>query len=337
MTIYDIAREAGVSASTVSRVINNKTGIKESTRKKVQELLEKYNYTPDIAARGLVMQASKFIGILIEDIRVSHHTESAYVIEQEMTRQGYTCITFSTGVDSKQKAHYIEILEQRRVEGAIFIGSMFGTDEVRKSVEQHLSNIPVVVVNGTLELPNTYSVLIDEERGTEECVDLLIRKGRKQLAYLMDMASPANEKKNRGFCTGMLRNGMESAGHLIYTEIDGTTDPRSSVERGASETAELLRRMPDVDGILCATDMLAIGCIQELKRQHIAVPEQVAVIGVDNTLYGELCTPSLTTLDNKLGEVRLAAVNILLDVLQNRPVSHKLMLLTEIIQRESSE
>lgn len=336
MTIYDIAREAGVSASTVSRVINNKAGIKESTRKKVQKLLDEYNYTPDVAARGLVTQASKFIGILIEDIRVSHHTESAYVIEQEMTRQGYTCITFSTGADSKRKAQYIEILEQRRVEGAIFIGSMFGTEEVRQSVEQHLSNIPVVIINGALDLPNTYSVLIDEERGTEECVALLTQKGRKQLVYLMDVATPANEKKNRGFCTGMLRSGLKSAGHSIYAEVDGTTGPRSSVERGRCETTELLKQMPDVDGILCATDMLAIGCMQELKAHGIAVPEQVAVIGVDNTLYGQLCTPALTTLDNKLGEVSLAAANMLLDVLQERPVSHKLMLLTEIIQREST-
>ena len=228
MTIYDIAREAGVSASTVSRVINNKAGIKESTRKKVQKLLDEYNYTPDVAARGLVTQASKFIGILIEDIRVSHHTESAYVIEQEMTRQGYTCITFSTGADSKRKAQYID------------------------------------------------------------------------------------------------------------AEVDGTTGPRSSVERGRCETAELLKQMPDVDGILCATDMLAIGCMQELKAHGIAVPEQVAVIGVDNTLYGQLCTPALTTLDNKLGEVSFAAANMLLDVLQDRPVSHKLMLLTEIIQRETT-
>ena len=85
MTIYDIAREAGVSASTVSRVINHKPGIKESTRQRVQELLERYHYTPDVSARGLVTQASRFIGILIEDIRVEHHTESAYVLEQAMT------------------------------------------------------------------------------------------------------------------------------------------------------------------------------------------------------------------------------------------------------------
>lgn len=129
-----------------------------------------------------------------------------------MTRQGYTCITFSTGADSKRKAQYIEILEQRRVEGAIFIGSMFGTEAVRQSVEQHLSNTPVVIVNGALDLPNTYSVLIDEERGTEECVALLTQKGRKQLAYLMDVATPANEKKNRGFCTACSAAGWNLPG-----------------------------------------------------------------------------------------------------------------------------
>ena len=252
-----------------------------------------------------------------------------------MTRQGYTCITFSTGTDEARKAQYIEILEQRRVEGAIFIGSMFGTETVLKSVEQHLPNIPVVIVNGTMDLPNGYSVLIDEERGMEECVSLLAEKGLRRLAYLMDVDTPANQKKNRGFQTGMLRCGLDADDCSVFVPVDGTTGPRSSIERGRAETAELLAKKPGIEGIVCATDLLAIGCMQELKARGISIPEQTAVIGVDNTLYGQLCTPTLTTLDNKSGEVSLAAANMLLDVLQGRPVSHKLMLLTEIIQRES--
>lgn len=336
MTIYDIAREAGVSASTVSRVINKRPGISESTRKKVQKILDEYHYIPDVAARGLVTQASRFIGILIEDIRVSHHTESAYVIEQEMTRKGYTCITFSTGGDSKKKAQYIQILEQRRVEGAIFIGSMFGIEEVKESVKQHLSNIPIVVMNGDLDLPNTYSVQTDEERGMEEAVALLAQKGRKNLAYLMDVANPANKRKQRGFTTGMLRLGMEGAERMIFAEVDGTAGPRSSVERGRMETVELLKKMPAVDGILCETDMLAVGCMKELKRQGIRIPEQTAIIGVDNTLYGQVCTPTLTTIDNKSGDMSLAAANMLMDVLQGRPVNHRMILPAEVIRREST-
>ena len=118
--------------------------------------------------------------------------------------------------------------------------------------------------------------------------------------------------------------------------INNKAGIKESTRKKVQKLLDEYNYTPDVDGILCATDMLAIGCVQELKQQGIAVPEQVAVIGVDNTLYGQLCTPALTTLDNKLGEVSLAAANMLLDVLQERPVSHKLMLLTEIIQREST-
>lgn len=336
MTIYDIAQIAGVSASTVSRVINNKPGIKESTRKRIQKLLTEYDYTPNAAARGLVMQASRFVGILIEDIRVEHHTESAYVIEQEMTRRSYTCITFSTGADPQRKADYIRILEQRRVEGVILIGSMFGTPEVRRSIEQHLSNIPVVLVNGALDLPNTYSVLVDEERGTEECVTMLAQAGRRRLAYIMDVATPSNLNKQRGFYTGMLRCGLDTDGRCVFTAPGAGTNPRDSIQRGRIAARQMLQELPEVEGVLCATDMLAIGCLQELRAQGIDVPRAVAVTGVDNTLHGQLFTPALTTLDNKLAEVSLAAARMLLDVLEGSPVSQKIMLLTQIIRREST-
>nr|WP_296834437.1 LacI family DNA-binding transcriptional regulator [uncultured Marvinbryantia sp.] len=336
MTIYDIAREAGVSASTVSRVINHKPGIREETRRRIQKLLEEYDYTPDIAARGLATQATRFIGILIEDIRVSHHTESAYVIEQEMTRRGYTCITFSTGPDSSSKAKYIQILEQRRVEGVILIGSMFANDEVRRSLERCLADIPVMLVNGEMDLPNVYSVLIDEERGTEECVKMLVEKGCRRLVYLMDVTTPSNIKKQRGFCTGLLRCGLEAGEDYIFTAPDADTSPGGSIRRGRQGTCRLLESVPEVDGIICATDLLAIGCLQELQKRGIAVPGQVSLIGIDNTLYGQLCTPALTTLDNKMAQVSLSAARMLLDVLDGRTVNQKLMLFTEIIRRESA-
>lgn len=336
MTIYDIARLAGVSASTVSRVINNKPGIKDSTRKRIQKLLKEYDYTPDIAARGLVMQASRSVGILIEDIRVEHHTESAYVIEQEMTRRGYTCITFSTGADPQRKADYIRILEQRRVEGAILIGSMFSTEEVRQGIEQHLPKIPVAIVNGSLDLPNTYSVLVDEERGIEECVSMLVQAGRRRLAYIMDAVTPSNRNKQRGFQTGLLRCGLEAGEDCVFIAPGEGTDPRDAIRRGHAAARRTLREMPGLEGVICATDVLAIGYIQELQAHGIAVPRDVAVVGVDNTLYGQLFTPALTTLDNKLAEVSLSAARMLLDVLDGSPVNQKVMLFTEIIRRDSA-
>ncbi len=338
-TIYDIAKEAGVSASTVSRVVNNKPGINENTRKKVQQLLEKYNYIPNEAARGLVTQSSRIIGILIEDIRVVHHTESAYVIEQEMTRLGYTCITLSTGPDPKKKAEYIRHLEQRRVEGAILMGSMFGTSEVEESIHEHLSGIPIVIVNGYLNLPNVYSVIADEERGIEECVELLASKGRKNIAFVMDAETPSNNSKKRGFMTAMMRQGIPSEKQLLYqADWEGVSlsDPRNTILRGAGATRRLLQENPQVDAIVYCVDLLAIGGIHEMESQGIAVPEQIAVMGVDNTIYGEICRPQLSTLDNKLVEVSRNASGILLNALEKKEVSKRMMLYTEIIEREST-
>lgn len=336
MTIYDIAKQAGVSASTVSRVINGKPGIKDSTRQKIQKLLKENDYTPNVAARGLVTQSTRFIGILIEDIRVSHHTDSVYVIEQEMTGYGYACITFSTGPKEEQKAKYIELLEQRRVEGVILIGSMFATDLVRQSIEKHLAGIPVVLVNGTLDLPNVYSILIDEERGTQDGVVYLNEQGRERLAYIMDVDTPSNHRKLRGFRMGMMQCGLPLEESQIVQAPGGGTNPSDAIARGRAAAKQLLGQYPDADAILCATDLLAVGCLQELQENGIAVPQQIAVMGVDNTLYGQICSPALSTMDNKLAESSLNAAHILVDVLEGRATSHKIMLLTDLIFREST-
>lgn len=339
MTIYDIAKLAGVSASTVSRVVNHKPGIHEETRKRVEKLLKEYNYTPDEAARGLVAQSTRIIGILIEDIRIAHHTESAYIIEQEMTKLGYTCITLSTGPSAERKSEYIKILEQRRVEGAILMGSMFGVEEVRQSILKHLPGIPVAVVNGYLDLPNVYGALIDERGGMQELAAALIARGRKNLAFAMDVETPSNLQKRAGFLTALREAGIEEDGlSRVFDSFsdDDEGDLEELILRGRRVTSEILEKNPKVEGILYSVDLLAIGGLEELKARGIRVPEQVAVTGVDNTLYGKICSPKLTTLDNKLVEVSQTASEMLLRALEKKTGPHKMMLFTEIIERETT-
>lgn len=330
MTIYDIAREAGVAASTVSRVLNNKPGIKAETREHVQRILKKYNFTPDQAARGLVMQSSKIIGILMQDIRVVHHIDSAYIIEQEMTQRGYCCITMSTGHTDEKMAEYIKILEERRVEGAILIGSMFGTERVKKSIQEHLGNVPIVIVNGYVDLPNVYGILADEERGIERCVELLVSKGKEKLAFAVDTDSPSNRLKTRGFVTGMLRQGWKREDIWIYETKE------SSPDGGYEVAGRILKDHPDVQGLIYSVDVTAVGGLRALYDMNIKVPEQVAVTGVDNTIYGEICRPRLTTLDNRLVELGSAAAEILLSAMNGQARTSKMMFFTEIVEREST-
>ncbi|MCI9533631.1 MAG: LacI family transcriptional regulator [Lachnospiraceae bacterium] len=330
MTIYDIAREAGVAASTVSRVINNRPGIKQETRQKVQMLLKKYNYIPDAAARGLVMQSSRLVGILIVDIRVAHHIDSAFVIEQELTKRGYCCITMSTGPKDEKKAEYIRILEQRRVEGVILMGSMFETEAVKESIQSHLPRIPIVMVNGYLDLPNVSGVIVDEDAGVEKCVDLLYSKGKSRLAFVLDSPSPANSRKQQGYCTGMRKHGTGEDGLWLY-EME-----ESSVQGGYDITMRILREHPDVQGIIYTIDLVAVGGVRAACDQKISVPDRLALIGIDNSIYGEICMPKLTTLDNRLQDLSESAASILREGLEGKVQSKVLMMFSEIIEREST-
>lgn len=330
MTIYDIAKEAGVAASTVSRVINDKPGIKAETRKRIQELLQKYNYTPDAAARGLVMQSTKMVGILIVDIRVTHHIDSAFVIEQELTKRGYCCITMSTGPSDERKAEYIRILEQRRVEGVILMGSMFSTDAVKQSIKEHLPRVPVVLVNGYLDLPNVSGVIVDEDAGVTQCVALLAGKGKRKIAFVLDADSPANRRKQQGYYDGILKSGGTKEDFWMYEAEE------SSLKGGYNATVQVLKEHPDVQGIIYSIDLVAVGGVRAAYDMGYRVPEDLGLIGIDNSLYGEICMPKLTTLNNKLEELSETAASILWEGLERRPQNKKLMLFSEIIEREST-
>lgn len=339
-TIYDIAKEAGVSASTVSRIVNNKSGISLKTKEKVQILLEKYNYTPNEAARGLVKQSSKIIGILIEDIRITHHTEAVYVIEQEMTKQGYTCITLNTGTSEDKKTEYIKILEQRRVEGVILIGSMFGTQHIKESIKKHLSNIPIVIVNGHINLKNIYNILIDEKQGIEDCTNFFLKSGKKKISFISDCKTPSNKNKTEGYISAMKKFGCEKKDILVYKAYDENENidvtPENTISKGYEITKKVLNEHNDIQGIIYSVDLLAVGGIQYLKDTNISIPEKISIIGVDNSLYGKICSPKLTTLNNKLVEVSKKSAKVLIDALAKKKISSDIIFSAEIIERETT-
>jgi LacI family transcriptional regulator len=328
MTIYDIARSAGVSASTVSRVINDKPGVRDTTKKRVKQLLAQYNYSPNAAARSLVNKTSKMVGILIADIRTIHHTDGAYIIQQELTELGYFCIILNTGTQDKSKAEYIKILSQRRVEGAILIGSTFQTEAVAKAIRTYLPTQPIVMSNGFLDLPNVTSVVADEKGGVSRCVDLLVQKGHRRLAFVIDSYTVSNNLKLQGFLEGLQANNL-AGGPLVY-------ESGSSLQDAYETTQAILREHPDVDGILYVVDLLAAGGVRALTDLGYQIPGQVAVFGIDNSIYGEICNPRLSSLDNKLVELSTIAGRNLIDALQGRKVTKKMLIFSSIQERETT-
>jgi len=327
-TIYDIAEMAGVSASTVSRVINHKSGVRQETRDKITKLLKQYNYIPNETARGLVNQSTKIIGILIADIRTTHHTDAVYFIEREFFKQGYCCLILNTGTDRKEQAHYIQLLSQRKVDAAIFIGSIYQNEAVRKAVKTYLPSTPIVLFNGYLNAPNIYGIIADEESGVRECVRLLAEKGRKHLGFVVDLDTPSNLLKQQGFQAGVaMYCGGESA--LIEKMAEGEPDACAATNR-------LLEKHPRLDGIIFAEDLLALAGMRTMHESGIAIPEQVAVVGINNSRYAQNSFPMMTSLDNMLCDLSMLAVRSLLRILQGEHINKKMTLGTEIVERKST-
>lgn len=329
MTIYDIAELAGVSASTVSRVINNKPGIKEATRQKVKALLREYNYTPDENARGLVNKNTKLIGIMLADIRSAHHTDLTYVVEKYLRNKGYCGIILNAGSKTEEMEEAVCLLEKRRVDGVLIVGSVFQNDRVKNAISKHFANIPVVFANGEFNLPNVYCVIVDECDGVERCVDLLIQKKKRNIAFAGTLDSPSSQEKLKGFKRAMIRYGNSEEALVI---LEG----EASKESGYQMTQELLEQHPEIQGVIYSEDLIAAGGMRAFWNAGVKIPDEMAVIGIDNTIYGELSCPQFTSLDNKMTEMASEAARILVDAVEGRQNPRKIMLFSDIIEREST-
>lgn len=329
MTIYDIAKLAGVSASTVSRVVNDKPGIRESTREKIKALLEEYHYTPDENARGLVKKNTKLIGIMLADIRSAHHTDLTYAVEKYLRRKGYCGIIINAGSREEEMEEAIQILEQRRVDGVLIVGSVFQNDTVENGIRSHFANIPVVFANGTFDMPNVYCVLADECNGVERCVDLLARKQKGKVAFVGALDTPSSKEKLKGYKRAMVRYGYDEDALVILAG-------EPSKESGYQLTQQLLEQYGGIQSVIYSEDLIAAGGMRAFWDAGVKIPDEMAVIGIDNTIYGELSYPQFTSLDNKMTEMASEAARILIDVLEGRENPQKIMLLSDIVEREST-
>jgi len=330
MTIYDIAKEAGVSASTVSRVINNKTGVNKKVRQYIKELLEKYNFEPDASARSLVNQSSRIIGIMVSDIRTTHHSEGAYFIEQHLQKYGYNCIMINSGFTDESRVAGIRALCARRPEAVVLIGSTFQSEGVKNAINEYMNDLPIIIENGYIDLPNVYGVLADEKNGISQCVQLLQKKGKENLYFVNCRDTPSNRLKIAGFCEAMEDSGISPENRILWFK------GRDEWQGVYDITVNLMKEHPDADGIIYTTDFLALAGERAMLDLGISIPDQAAIIGVDNSIYSRIALPKLTVLDNKLQSLSITCSDILLKVLRGEQVPNKMMIFSNIVERETT-
>ena len=326
MNIYDVAKEAGVSITTVSRMINNKGYVSEKTRKKIQDVLDRNEYHPSAIARGMVTGSMKTVAIVVVDVRVPHYALTSYIMEQRLSEEGYMVLVCNTGEEEEDCRRYLRMLAERHVDGIILVGSNFNRlcDEDTLNL---LSDIPIVMANGKIERDNVYAVLVDETYGMELATAHLYERGRRKLAYVIDKDTNAADRKLEGFITEMKRLGYEDPEKDVYHTPYGL--------EGGTKIAGVLREK-GYDGVVFGEDLTAVGAMNEWRRQGVRIPDEIALIGCNNSEYSYICSPGLTTVNNKGEVLSELTVRMLLDVLSKKKELASLVVLPELVVRETT-
>ncbi len=329
MNIYDIAAEAKTSISTVSRVLNNKENVNPEIRRRVEEVLKKYDYKPSAIARGMVSKTMKSIAILTIDVRVTHYARMIYVIEQEFSNRGYNVTVCNTGGAIAECERYFKILAEKQVDGIVLIGSIFNQLSGYPQIVSLIKDIPVVIANGYVDHPNFYSVLVDDTKAIRRVVDYLFDRGHQELVYVFDIETDSGRAKCQGFLEGMNLKDVPDPQSRVFTAQYG-------LEGGMKAADEIIGSGIPFTGVVCGEDITAIGIMKELKKRGIRVPEDVVVTGCNNSPESRICEPELTTLDNKPELLGGMCAQLLQNTIEKKETATDVAIQPELIVRDSA-
>lgn len=322
--IYDVAKLAGVSHQTVSRVINNADYIKDDTRTKVQSAMEVLGYVPNAAARALVTSKSKIVGILVSDIVYHGPAGMMHAMEKEARRGGFFAISASVDpLDGKSIAQGIEHLRRLGIEGLVVITPQ--SDSVQ-AVERLVTDIPVVFIdspNNSKEL----SAELDNFSGAKRATEHLISLGHKEIVHV---AGPAGWFDSAPRVAGY-EAAMKSA-KLHPTVIQGDWTVPTGYEIGQNLDLDSSK----VTAIFAANDHLALGLMRALRQRGYAIPERVSIIGFDDVPEAAYYEPPLTTMRPDFAELGRVAMEMMLGHINREETLRAETLVPELIVREST-
>lgn len=331
-TIYDLAKDCGVSVATVSRVLNNSGSVKEKTKKKILKTMEEKHYTPNAYARGLNNISMKTIGVIISDIGNPFFAELVKNIDSVCQKNQYKIILCSTENNLEIEKKEIELLIQKQVEGFIIAGSRPVKDDNSDFLIQISQTYPIVMINSFIKGGDKlFSIMVDEKKASFEAYSQLISRGHKNIFFFGDLNWKTSVAKFSG-----LKEAMEKYNLPFYkSHFIECPFSYSSGRDGVKLLIE--RKTPFPFTICCSSDMIAIGAMRELLTSDIKIPEQVSLVGYSNTEISSLTTPSLTTIDQKMAKLGESAANLFIDIVNgNYPINKKVYAEYEFILREST-
>ncbi|HEX2912718.1 MAG TPA: LacI family DNA-binding transcriptional regulator [Chloroflexia bacterium] len=324
VSIEDIAKEAGVSHSTVSRALRDSPLISPVVRNQIQQLALSMGYIPNAIAQSLHNQQTNTIGLVVSSFSDPYFAELIRGVEEIANPRGLSVVLTASHKDPAQEVAMIENLQRRRVDGLLIADSLASRLDLDRIAQ---AAIPAVLVNRQAEEPvaSLPSVSVDDETGMGLAVEHLVASGHRAIGYLgLENRPRTNQARLSGYRKGLARAGIEVDPTREIIIPSSKLHGMEEVEAGQAYLEQLLAA--GVSAICCYNDMLAVGLLMACHESKRAVPEELSIVGYDDISLTRYVTPALTTVHQPVIELGRQAMQMILDMLEGRQASDQVLL-----------
>ncbi|QHS23047.1 catabolite control protein A [Virgibacillus sp. MSP4-1] len=329
VTIYDVAREANVSMATVSRVVNGNPNVKPATRTKVLNAIESLGYRPNAVARGLASKKTTTVGVIIPDISSIFFAELARGIEDIATMYKYNIILSNSDQNKNKELHLINTMLGKQVDGIVFMGGDITEDHIK---EFQSAPVPVVLA-ATIDPTNTVpSVNINYDQAAFEAISRLIENGNRSIGFVSGPLDTAmNNQKMEGYKRALQKGGLEVDEDLIFRG-DYT------YQSGHDGFTRLIEQDKQPSAVFVASDEMALGVVHGAQDKGYNVPDDIEVVGFDNTRLATMVRPTLSTVIQPMYDIGAVSMRLLTKFMNEETVDEQNVILPHrLIERNSTK
>jgi LacI family transcriptional regulator len=324
-TMKDVAREAGVSSATVSRVLNDDNLVTDGVRERVLAAVSELGYRPNRIARSLRRQTSETIGVVVSDIENPHFTRAVRAIEDAAYSRGYRVILCNTDETPEKQRAYLDVLADEQVVGVILVPA----DPADPTITRLLDlKIPIVAFDRVADDERADAVFADNAQAARLATEHLLNLGRRNVGFIAGRSEiQTGAERLRGYREAVETRGLD----IIVGEGAFRLEPSRKATR------QMVQEHPELDGIVVANNLMAIGTLQALREAGRRIPDDVAVVGIDDPPWAGLVHPPMTTLAQPTQQMANSAFDLLIDRITNRRTRSRFVIFNfELNVRESS-
>jgi LacI family transcriptional regulator len=335
MTIADIAKEAGVSKATVSRVINERAdGVGDETRRRVKALIEARGFEPCGVARGLATGKSRSVGLVIPDIANPFFPLIIRGIEDALRERGYGLFLCDSDRDIKKEKEHVRILLEKRVDGVILSSALSDCDCQLDLLDRR--SVPYVLIDRAIEVRSTAAgVFVDNRKGARMAAELLLDGGARQLLFINGAEELSLSKLRAAGVEDACRSRGIDPASILIAQGDYTMEGAERIVDGILGAAS---GKPPFDAVFAANDMMAIGALRSLKARGIRVPAEVEVVGFDDIEIARLVEPPLTTVAQPAFEMGRESARLLLKLIDGtKPRKRRIVMEPRLVVRGTTK